>query len=275
VYLGAAGSGYILPVQRLEGYNTSDLNWGTSFGVPVTVSFWFRGNVGGTYCSAVRCPDQPQVYNTNFSIQANTWTYVTYTVPPPPNGTTIFTGSSKGIELFIGNYNNWTVIPPVNTWQANYYQLAPQTANWWTQAGNYIEFTGVQLEKGTVATPFEVRPYATELALCQRYYQKTYNIGTPPGTNVSGVGAIVVTAPNSVIVPGAQFRTTMRAAPTIVTYNPYSTTSGVIGIYSSGGDTGAAAADAGTIGDSGFRYIAVTVTSGVIYQYHYTANAEL
>ena len=100
-------------------------------------------------------------------------------------------------------------------------------------------------------------------------------MGSPPGTNVSGVGAIVVTAPNSIIVPGAQFRTTMRAAPTIVMYNPYSTTSGVIGIYSSGGDTGAAAADAGTTSDSGFRYVAVTVTSGVIYQYHYTANAEL
>ena len=237
--------------QRIEQLNTYDLYQGT----PITISFWARQSVG-----------TPGVLNIEPLLPSGVNTFTGYTDACTP--------SLQQIQLS-SNWQYYTLTYCIAVLGVATNGLSVQ---WWqpnTVNPATILLTGVQLEKGSVATPFEVRPYATELALCQRYYQKTYNMGTAPGTNVSGVGAIVVTASNSTIVPGAQFRATMRAAPTIVMYNPYSTTSGVIGLLSNGFDTGAATAEVSTTSDSGFRYVAVTVTSGVIYQYHYTANAEL
>jgi hypothetical protein len=140
----------------------------------VTISFWFRsnipsgsqtnfvlrnGNSGGTNWNI----NQPFTYNTT-----GTWQYVTSTVQPPPNGSGWNTGSSTGIEMllspvFTQNCSN------VAIWQAVNQIGLPGSYIWPQNAGNFIEFTGVQLEKGTVATPWEQRPDATELALCQRY----------------------------------------------------------------------------------------------------------
>jgi hypothetical protein len=209
---GTNGTNYILPRQYIEAYNISDLNWGTSFGSPVTVSFWFYANAGGVYCSSIRTTTSSATFNTNFSALPNVWTYVTYTVPSPPNGTAINTGNLSGFELYIGNYNAYAPIPAVNTWSTSFpYQVAPQTANWWNNAGNYIEFTGVQLEKGTVATPFEFRPYATELALCQRYYETSYGPSTIPGTASQYQNFAIVKAIATNIVRGqVPFRISKR-----------------------------------------------------------------
>ena len=265
--------------QAIEGYNILDFNWGTSYGSPATFSFWVYATNTGTYSFTMRNSASTYTYAGSIGITAtNAWQYFTYTIPPPPTGSAWNTTNGPGISLTILllNASSGSNFATAGSWvSGNKYDGVSGQTNFFATTGNIIHITGVQLEKGLVATTFEVRPYATELALCQRYYQKTYNMGTAPGTSVAGVGAIVVTASSSTIVPGVQFRATMRAAPTIVMYNPYSTTSGVIGIYSNGFDTGAATADVSTIGDSGFRYVAVTVTSGVIYQYHYTANAEL
>ena len=201
VLAGSNGANYVLPKQVIEGYNIADLNWGTSFGSPVTISFWFRGNVGGTYQSAIRVAGGGYTtFNTNFTVPAGVWTYVTYTAPPPPNGSApASTTNGTGFEIYIGNYNAYAPLAAPGTWTTSYpYQSTYSNANWWQNAGNFIEFTGVQLEKGTVATPFEFRPYATELALCQRYYyQETmpsvsnYNIVCPM-TIISGTTAMGV-----------------------------------------------------------------------------------
>jgi hypothetical protein len=171
---GSAGGNYVLPKQIIEGYNIADLNWGTPYASPITVSFWFRGFAGGSYATTVRVGGGGQTtYNSLFSVNANTWTYVTYTVPPPPSGaapTSSTTGA--GIELYIANYNAYSPAAAPNTWTGNFpYQATQGALNWYSTLGNYVLVTGVQLEKGSVATPFEVRPFATELALCQRYYE--------------------------------------------------------------------------------------------------------
>jgi hypothetical protein len=200
---------YLEPAQAIEGYNIADLNWGTPFGVPVTVSFWFRTNLstGSIFCFSVRDSAGVQVYPVPFAAVGNgAWQYVTGTVPPPPNGTTINTGNTTGISLYIG-----PVDPPVNshtpfTWTGSGYAAATNVVNWYATAGNYIEFTGVQLEKGTVATPFEFRPYAHELALCQRYFtqlggQSVYNF-FGSGIATSGtVASIIVPLPTNLRSP--------------------------------------------------------------------------
>jgi len=183
--LTAASYGYTEPQQIIEGYNISDLNWGTSFGSPITVSFWFRTNLApGLIVSAtIRGGAQ---YAFPFAVTGNgTWQYVTATVPPPPNGGTWNSGTTAGISLFLGarGLNSYQNAP--NAWITVNYSGTSLDCNPYATAGNYIEFTGVQLEKGTVATPFEFRPFATELQLCQRYFTQ---LGGQSIFNAFGVG---------------------------------------------------------------------------------------
>jgi hypothetical protein len=173
--LTAASYGYTEPQQIIEGYNVSDLNWGTSFGSPITVSFWFRTNLapGLVVSATIRGGAQ---YAFPFTVTGNgAWQYVTATVPPPPNGGTWGGGNGGGIYLFLGARGLNSYQNPPNTWVATNYSGTSLDCNPYANAGNYIEFTGVQLEKGTVATPFEFRNYATELALCYRYYFRRAN----------------------------------------------------------------------------------------------------
>ena len=276
-----SGTNYLVLHQRVEYLSMQDFNWGTSFGSPATISFWYKTNapagsiVPVNFRAVYNSTSYCYAYNTTAG-QPNSWQYVTATVPPPPNTAPNSFGASTSDRLDViigpGVFNTgvyqgaWT--------QTSSYGSVGQT-NIFTNAGNYLTFTGVQLERGTVATPFEFRPFATELALCQRYFQKSYNIASVPGTNVSGTGAIVVAAVTTTETPGSRFTVPMRANPVMVMYNPYSTTTtGVIGVLSTGADT--AAASALTIGEMGFRLVSSTgLTTGLGYQYHYTANAEL
>jgi hypothetical protein len=170
--------------QGIEGYHVADLNWGTPFGSPVTVSLWFRSNLatGSVISIALRNRPTPNAYVTTFTTSGQgVWQYVTATVPPPPNGVSFAQTTSEALSLDIAQISG-SVGVTVNAWNAINQPMAPGATYWTAQAGNYVEATGVQLEKGTVATPFEFRPYATELQLCQRYYEQSYSIGTAPGT---------------------------------------------------------------------------------------------
>jgi hypothetical protein len=156
-------------LQRIEGINALDLNWGTSFGQPVTVSFWFRTNMpaGSQVNVNIRSASYVISFNQNFTaLGGGQWQYVTVTVPPPPNGSG---GWSTYVSLYLGGGQPGS-FTGISGWNGTNQWGLYGTYNWAQNAGNYVDFTGVQLEKGTVATPFEVRPYATELALCQRYY---------------------------------------------------------------------------------------------------------
>ena len=156
--------------QSIEASLVSDLIWGTSFGSPITVSFWFKSSASGITSFTIR--NKPYFNYSYLSPPLNyptagVWQYFTVTVPPPPNGSTWnMSGNASGLELDFGYYlpgltaTGWTTVNLAG--YSNQIML--------TGAGSYIAYTGVQLEKGTVATPFEFRPYATELQLCQRYF---------------------------------------------------------------------------------------------------------
>jgi hypothetical protein len=214
--LTAASYGYIEPQHIIEGYNVADLNWGTSFGSPITVSFWFRTNLApGLIVSAtIRGGAQ---YAFPFAVTGNgTWQYVTATVPPPPNGGTWGGGNGGGIYLFLGARGLNSYQNPPNTWIATNYSGTSLDCNPYALAGNYVEFTGVQLEKGTVATGFEQRPFAQELALCQRYYQLYNTSGSSGVGGILGIGS--VNSSTSVIF-AIPLRVDMRVAPTSMTSN--------------------------------------------------------
>ena len=169
----SAASGDVFAIyQKIEGLNVSDFAWGTASAVSVTVSFWVRSSITGTYSGAVSNSAQNRSYPFTFAINsANTFEYKTITIPGDTTGTWLTT-NGVGLWLYINLGCGSTYLGTANTWAAAAYLGVTGSTNWATGANNSTFYiTGVQLEKGSTATSFDYRPYGTELALCQRYYQ--------------------------------------------------------------------------------------------------------
>jgi hypothetical protein len=187
--------------------NIVDWAFGTSSAKPVTISFWVKSTVTGLYsgniCNYAETRICPFTFTVNLS---NTWEYKTYTFPGDTSGTWV-TDTNGGASVYIypalgSNYYNGTA----GVWgtSPNYGAGGASHANALATNGNIFAITGVQLETGTVATPFERRHFGAELALCQRYYQ--YQL-TDARTYGNAGGYYV----ESYIVPA------MRATPTVTT----------------------------------------------------------
>jgi hypothetical protein len=205
----------MIPGQNLEGYTIQDLNWGTSFGSPVTLSFWFRTNApaNSQFTYSMLGASGTVSYVGTFVPIPGIWQYWSFTVPPPPNGTTFGSGSASALGVYIAPYYPAGAISTVNAWNtSSYLYFANGSYNWTAQAGNYVHITGVQLEKGSVATPFDARPYATELQLCQRYYQ-LYNTsgGSGVSTGILGIGHVGSATVAQFAIP---LKVSMRVGPT-------------------------------------------------------------
>ena len=159
--------------QKIEGFNTSDLNFGTANAQTITLSFWVRSSLTGTFGGYVANSSQNRNYPFSYTIlSANTWEQKTITIVGDTTGTWI--GATNGIgarvnfSLGIGSTNSTTA----NAWNGttNAVGVTGATSVVGTNGATFY-LTGVQLEKGSTATSFDYRPYGTELALCQRYYQ--------------------------------------------------------------------------------------------------------
>jgi hypothetical protein len=172
-----ATNDYFTIQQRLEGYNTSDLAWGTANAQTVTISFWVRSSLTGTFGGAVRNSSGGRYYLFSYTISAaNTWEYKTVTVAGDTTGTYQTTnsvafevwwslGAGSGLSGTAGSWSTTNQTQPTGSTSV----VGTNGATW------YI--TGVQLEAGTVASPFERRDYGRELMLCLRYYWKLYTAG--------------------------------------------------------------------------------------------------
>jgi len=166
---------YIYPYQKIEGNNLIDLMWGTAYGVPMTLSFWLKTNIAtnSVVTVTVRNGAYNYSYNINVSVAASgSWQFVSQTVPAPPSGSTWAIDNTTMLDLGIAGYQAAGLTANVNTWENLNRLGTTSSTNIWATLNNYIEFTGVQLEKGSIATPFEFRPYSVELQLCQRYYSR-------------------------------------------------------------------------------------------------------
>jgi len=156
-------------VQNIEGLNVADLAWGTASAATVTLSFWVRSSLTGTFGGALENNAVNRSYPFTYTISsANTWEQKTITIAGDTTGTWLTT-NGLGIRVWINigtgsNYNG-----TAGAWAAADYRSATGATSVVGTNGATFYITGVQLEKGSTATPFEQRLYGTELQLCQRY----------------------------------------------------------------------------------------------------------
>ena len=258
--------------QRIEGYNIADLAWGTVNAKSVTLSFWVYANNTGTYCGSLyTTTGGSYVYNYTVSA-ANTWQYVTVTIP----GSTAYalgsTTNSAGIYL------RWTLTAgsnfqtTANSWVAGNYAVTSGAFNWIGTSGATFYITGVQLEVGTKATPYEMQIYSDQLAQCQRYYWKTYNQGTVPGAASSTATYRTRAYVGSYAAAVVQFPVLMRTTPTVTLYNPFT---GSTNSWRNSDDSTNATASLSTVQDSAVVTESSSVTTNNSYFFQIVASAEL
>jgi hypothetical protein len=207
------GSGdYFMLAQFIEGYNVADLGWGTANAKTVTLSFWVRSSLTGTFGGALNNVNQDRSYPFTYTISsANTWTQISVTVAGDTTGTWNTT-SSQGLRVWLGLGVGSTYAGTAGAWAGAAYFSATGATSVVGTSGATFYITGVQLEVGSSATGYEYRQYTTELALCQRYYIKYSNAGNT-GVNQSFlVGA--VTSSTAAGICSVNFANPMRAVPT-------------------------------------------------------------
>ena len=174
---------YFLLRQVIEGYNASDFAWGTSSAKTVTLSFWAYSSLTGTFGGSLQNDNQDTTYIFSYSIPtANTWTQISVTITGSTSGTWLKTNGA-GIYVTFGLGVGSTLSGTAGSWlSGNYFSATGATSVVGTNGATFY-ITGVQLEAGTTASPFEYCQYGTELQLCQRYYDvllaanTDYNIG--------------------------------------------------------------------------------------------------
>jgi hypothetical protein len=208
----ATGAGdYSQIYQAIEGFNVADLAWGTASAATVTLSFWVRSSVTGTYGVCLNNSAANRCYVASYVVNsANTFEYKTITIAGDTSGTWT-TDNTAGItidwDMGVGTTYSGSA---TGAWQSANYQGLTGGVKLTTTSGATFYITGVQLEKGSTATSFDYRPYGTELALCQRYlpaFSGTNRICTGfAATTSSGLGFF-------------QFPVPTRVAPTGVTVN--------------------------------------------------------
>ena len=156
--------------QYIEGFNVADLGWGTANAKSITLSFLVYSSLTGTFGGQIANYNSSRSYPFSYTISsANTWTTISVTIPGDTSGTW-YTNSSAGILVLFSLGAGSTKSGTANTWAgANYTQPTGSTSVVGTNGATFY-ITGVQLEIGTSATPFERRLYNQELANCQRYY---------------------------------------------------------------------------------------------------------
>jgi len=162
---------YFMLEQRIEGYNVADLNWGTVNAKTVTVSFWVRSSLTGTFGGSVMNGLNARAYPFTYTISvADTWEYKTITIAGDTSGTWNTT-NGNGMFLNFGLGMGSTYSGTAGAWTAGNLFSATGAVSVVGTNGATFYITGVQLEQGSTATDFERRPIGTELALCQRYYE--------------------------------------------------------------------------------------------------------
>ena len=262
-----------------EGFNFADLGFGTASAKTVTLSFWVYSSLTGTFGGALANYAANRSYPFSYTISAaNTWEQKSITMVGDTSGTWVGASSAGAASLWFGLGVGSTTSGTAGSWAGADYRSATGATSVVGTNGATFYITGVQLEVGSTATSFDYRPYGTELSLCQRYYEKSYNVGTVPATNTSAgliVFAAGATSTNVLVRATAMFSVAKRANPTITLYDNVGNVGKISYIDASGSQTNNQTGGSGFIGEKSFQCESDYATSKNGILFHYTASIEL
>jgi hypothetical protein len=268
--------------QNIEGFNIADLNFGSSAALTITLSFWVRSSVSGLYSGVVQSGDNNRAYAFTYTISsANTWQQITVTVPGDTTGGTtaypINNSSGLRIKFDLGSGSNYQIT--TGSWQAAVNKTgAAGTVGWAQTAGATFYITGVQLERGTVATPFEYRNYQQELAMCMRYYETNYPAGVAPGatdaTNPTYLYIEGITVQTHTGQQYVQYKVVKRASATVSLYSANNGQIGTVYDYNGTSNRVAATQFAGPWSFVGYSQT-LGSANNINMAFNWSASAEL
>ena len=245
--------------QYIEGNNIAHLDWGTANAKTVTLSFWVRSSLTGTFGGVLKNAAEDRCYPYSYTISsANTWEQKSITITGDTTGTW-GTGNGSGIQLTFGLGVGTTYSGTAGAWSGtNYLSSATGATSVVGTSGATFYITGVQLEVGDTATPFEHRPYDMELARCQRYYQ-VGDVHLFAGGGSSGDGTVLLPVQ-------------MRANPTVT----FSDSAGTANTYTdSAGNGQSFAINVNSANTYRFRLQNLLARNAVWWEMNYKLSAEL
>jgi hypothetical protein len=258
----SAGTQFNL-TQYIEGFNAADLDFGKSTAKSITLSFWVRSSLTGTFAGGISNGAGDRSYVFTYTINsANTWEQKSVTIAGDTSGTWLTT-NGIGIRTIFSLGTGATFQNTAGAWAGSYVYNTSAAVKLLSTGDATFYITGVQLEVGTQATSFEYRQYQQELALCQRYFTFTTGDTQFPGAHAFSTNRVI----SAVFFPA-----TMRAAPT-------ATATGAI-TYFRDGTAQASSATGLTTTLSGCIVIDITATatsgtSGVVACSRINLTAEL
>jgi hypothetical protein len=272
--IAATTRGYIQ--QRIEGFNVADLGWGAAGASTVTLSFWVRSSKTGTFSGALQNDTSlgNRSYVFTYSISsANTWEQKSITITGDTTGTW-YKNNLTGINVMfdLGNGSDLRTAT-TGSWVAGDYRGANSSVNIFDTSGATFYITGVQLEVGSTATPFERRLYNQELANCQRYYENSWFPYAAPNTLNYFEALCIKSANTTNDLAGSQpFKVTKRTQPSVTAYNPSTGASG--SIYGGGSSYTVTSVITGA-NAMAYMNTSTNISAGTITFFHYAASAEL
>jgi hypothetical protein len=204
-YTPAAGDVFIF-YQVIEADNATDFAWGTANAQPVTLSFWVYVTVPGTYSGVFKNVVPDRTYPFTFSVpQATTWTKISVTVPGDTGGNWTLAGTAAAIFVQFDLGSGATYRSTAGSWQSGNFCGVTGAISAVSTNGAAFNITGVKLEVGSVATPFQMESLTKQAADCQRYFQ--YISGT--------IATILANGSFGGTLHAVNYPTTMRTTPAI------------------------------------------------------------
>lgn len=284
-----APSSYTSIAYNVESYNVADLCYGTPYAKPLVLSFWVKSNVTGIIPGGIgqnAAISLGRTFPFTYTIAAaNVWQKITVLIPGDTSGGVNINQSGIGLHINFfylnigssyqnGTENVWnTGTSPLNT---NFIASGRTYTNMSASTSNYMQITGVQLEVGTKATPYEFQIYSEQLMQCQRYFWKTYNQEVAPGSGHSGPITYSTYRTRSYVgsygAAVVQFPVLMRIAPNVTLYNGL--TGALNSWYCSDNDL-SVTASVGLVQDSAVTTESNNMVPNLTYFFHLLADAEL
>lgn len=243
-----------------------------------TLSFWVKGTKTGIHCVSFRNQVSDRSYVAEYTINTTaTWEYKTITVSASPTAGTWNYTTGMGLSITWALVCGSTYQTTAGTWQTGNFIATSGQVNACDSTSNDFRITGIRVDPGAAAVAFVLPDHEQELERCQRYYQKSYAIGTNPGTATSFVNCSTAEAysTSACVCNNAVFSPRLRATPTVLLYSDLGT---VNKISNTGGADIGTTVTASFMGDSRIPFISDSgagLTATGKYFFHWTAIAEI